>query len=64
MRPFRASARRWSSPASIGSSLKLVTEIVYLTWTADGLLRQTVCVGLREDKPAREVRRETPKAGA
>jgi hypothetical protein len=25
-----------------------------------GLLRHTVFVGLREDKPAREVRRETP----
>ena len=30
----------------------------YLTWTADGLLRHTVYVGLREDKPAAEVRRE------
>ena len=37
---------------------KLVAEITYLTWTADGLLRHTVYVGLREDKPAREVRRE------
>jgi hypothetical protein len=30
-----------------------------LTWTADSLLRHTVYVGLREDKPALEVRRET-----
>ncbi len=37
---------------------KLVAEITYLTWTADGLLRQTVYVGLREDKPAEQVRRE------
>jgi len=37
---------------------ELVAEITYLTWTADGLLRQTVYVGLREDKPAGEVRRE------
>ena len=31
---------------------KLVAEITYLTWTADNLLRHTVYVGLREDKPA------------
>ena len=37
---------------------KLIAEITYLTWTADGLLRHTVYVGLREDKPAEEVRRE------
>jgi ATP-dependent DNA ligase len=30
----------------------------YLTWTADNLLRHTVYVGLREDKPADQVRRE------
>jgi bifunctional non-homologous end joining protein LigD len=36
---------------------KLVVEITYLTWT-DGLLRHTVYVGLREDKPATAVRRE------
>jgi DNA ligase D-like protein (predicted ligase) len=37
---------------------KIVAEITYLTWTADGLLRHTVYVGLREDKPADQVRRE------
>jgi len=37
---------------------KLVAEITYLTWTGDGLLRHTVYVGLREDKPADQVRRE------
>src|SRR3984957_2478839 len=37
---------------------KLVAEITFLTWTADNLLRQTVYVGLREDKPAEQVRRE------
>ena len=39
---------------------ELVAEIAYLTWAKDGLLRHTVFVGLREDKPAREARRETP----
>jgi ATP-dependent DNA ligase len=37
----------------------LVAEITYLTWGEEGLLRHTVFVGLREDKPACEVRRET-----
>ena len=37
---------------------ELVAEITYLTWTADELLRHTVYLGLRSDKPARDVRRE------
>ena len=32
----------------------------YLTWTEDNLLRQVVYEGLREDKPAAEVRRAVP----
>jgi DNA ligase D-like protein (predicted ligase) len=40
---------------------KLVAEITYLTWTADNLLRHAVYIGLREDKPATEVRRETAR---
>jgi hypothetical protein len=34
--------------------------ITFLTWTADGLLRQVTYQGLREDKPASEVRRPIP----
>ena len=41
---------------------ELVAEVKYLTWTADNLLRQVVYEGLREDKPAAEVRREVPYA--
>jgi ATP-dependent DNA ligase len=33
-------------------------EVKFLAWTEDNLLRQVVYEGLREDKPAREVRRE------
>jgi ATP-dependent DNA ligase len=39
---------------------ELVAEVKYLTWTCDNLLRQVVYEGLREDKPAAEVRREAP----
>jgi ATP-dependent DNA ligase len=50
--PLVLSRVHWVEP-------KLVAEITYLTWTADNLLRHTVYVGPREDKPADEVRRET-----
>ena len=39
---------------------ELVAEVKFLTWTEDNLLRQTVYEGLREDKPASEVRRPVP----
>jgi len=39
---------------------ELVAEVKYLTWTGDSLLRQVVYEGLREDKPANELRREVP----
>jgi ATP dependent DNA ligase C terminal region len=39
---------------------KLVAQVKFLTWTADGLFRQVSYLGLREDKLATEVRR--PKA--
>ena len=39
---------------------ELVAEVKFLTWTDDNLLRQVVYEGLREDKPAAEVRREVP----
>ena len=39
---------------------ELVVEVKFLAWTQDNLLRQVVYEGLREDKPAAEVRREIP----
>jgi ATP-dependent DNA ligase len=53
--PLVPSRVHWVKP-------KLVAEITYLTWTGDGLLRQTVYVGLREDKPAEQVRRKVARA--
>lgn len=47
---------------------ELVAEVEFRAWTADGHLRHAAFRGLREDKPAREIVRETPaartKAGA
>jgi ATP-dependent DNA ligase len=55
-------ARRFGSPLVLSRvhwvEPKLVAEISYLTWTAENLLRHKVYVGLREDKPAEQVRRE------
>jgi ATP dependent DNA ligase-like protein len=39
---------------------ELVAEVKFLAWTDDNLLRQVVYEGLREDKPAAEVRRAVP----
>jgi ATP-dependent DNA ligase len=52
--PLALSRVHWVEP-------KLVAEITYLTWTDDGLFRHTVYVGLREDKPASQVRREAAR---
>lgn len=37
---------------------RLVCEVEFQEWTEDGILRQPIFLGLREDKPARSVRRE------
>jgi ATP-dependent DNA ligase len=43
---------RWLKPV-------LVAPIEFLQWTADNHLRHSKFIGLRDDKPAREVRRDT-----
>ena len=53
-RTLRLSRVHWVRP-------ELVAEVKFLTWTDDNLLRQVVYEGRREDKPAREVRREVPR---
>jgi bifunctional non-homologous end joining protein LigD len=51
--PLVLSRMHWVRP-------ELVAEVKYLTWTDDNLLRQVVYEGLRDDKPAAEVRRPVP----
>jgi ATP-dependent DNA ligase len=55
--PLVLSSVHWVTP-------ELVVEVKYLAWTGDSQLRQVVYEGLREDKPAGEVRREVPRPQA
>lgn len=41
---------------------RLVGEVKFREWTSDGIMRQPVFLGLRDDKSAREVEREEPAA--
>ena|SRR5438105_7712735 len=52
---------RFGSPLVLSRVHWVRPEVSYLTWTEDGLLRQVVYQGKREDKPAREVRRGRPE---
>ncbi len=51
----RVSDVTWVSP-------KIVGQIEFSNWTEEGLLRQASFEGLREDKPARDVRREIARS--
>jgi DNA ligase D-like protein (predicted ligase) len=52
--PLVLSRVNWVKP-------KLVAQVRFLTWTADGLLRQVSYQGFREDKPAKQVRGDRPQ---
>jgi bifunctional non-homologous end joining protein LigD len=51
--PLTLSRVHWVRP-------ELVAEVKFLTWTEDNLLRQVVYEGLREVKPAADIRRPIP----
>ena len=57
-------AARFGSPLNLARVTwvrpKLVCEVRFLTWTADGLVRQAAYEGLRADKPPKDVRRPHP----
>jgi bifunctional non-homologous end joining protein LigD len=49
-----AGSERWVEP-------RTVAEVEFAEWTPDGQIRHASYVGLREDKPAKAVRRETAR---
>jgi bifunctional non-homologous end joining protein LigD len=55
-RAWTGASRRWVAP-------ELVVEVAFTEWTNDGRLRHPSFQGLRRDKPARDVVRETPMGG-
>ncbi|HEV3168476.1 MAG TPA: DNA ligase D, partial [Isosphaeraceae bacterium] len=52
--PKTNSAVHWVEPS-------LVCEVSFQEWTSSGVMRQPIFVGFREDKPANQVHRETPR---
>ncbi|NUS11923.1 MAG: ATP-dependent DNA ligase [Streptomyces sp.] len=54
--PVRERTARWARP-------ELVAQVAFTEWTRDGRLRHPRFLGLREDKSAGEVTRETPARG-
>jgi bifunctional non-homologous end joining protein LigD len=42
---------------------EIVVQVAFREWTSEGLLRQPVFLGVREDKPVRQVVREAPSDG-
>ena len=57
--PFQAISAA-NSRGVIWITPKLVAQVSFATWTTDNLVRQAAFKGLREDKSAKEVRREQP----
>jgi bifunctional non-homologous end joining protein LigD len=53
VKPATNAPAHWVEP-------RLVCEVRFQEWTDEGILRHPIFLGLREDKPARSVRREVP----
>lgn len=67
MKPFEQSRCPFKQRPSVNAPVqwvqpRLVCEVAFQEWTIDGRMRQPIFLGLREDKPARDVKRELPRA--
>ena len=54
-RPATNAPVQWVTP-------RLVCEVAFQEWTEEGIMRQPIFLGLREDKPATSVHREEARA--
>jgi bifunctional non-homologous end joining protein LigD len=62
--PFAAAPRERSRTPVHWVEPVLVAECNFAEWTSDGIVRQASFVSLRNDKPARQIVKETPRQGA
>jgi bifunctional non-homologous end joining protein LigD len=62
--PFAATPRERSRTPVHWVKPELVCECNFAEWTDERIVRQASFVGLRNDKPARQIVRETPREGA
>lgn len=61
--PFAQAPRERSRTAVHWVKPQLVAECNFAEWTSDGIVRQASFVGLRSDKPAKQIVHETPRKG-
>ncbi|KXU87647.1 DNA ligase [Paraburkholderia monticola] len=62
--PFASAPRERSRTPVHWVEPALVAECNFAEWTSDGIVRQASFVSLRDDKPARQIVRETTRQGA
>jgi bifunctional non-homologous end joining protein LigD len=60
--PFRQKVPKNETPHWVKP--KLVAQVRFTEWTSDGILRQPVYLGLRDDKKPEDVTRESPTTGS
>jgi bifunctional non-homologous end joining protein LigD len=62
--PFASEPRERSGTPVHWVKPELVAECNFAEWTGDGIVRQASFVGLRSDKPAKQIVHEAPRKGA
>ena len=60
--PFAVTPKDRGLREAVWVERKLIAEVVFTEWTSDGSIRHPSFQGLREDKKAKDVVRELPKA--